>query len=80
MTRHYDADGTPLRRDRDGDLVPDLDALGTVPRHRPDVLCADHGNEGLAAHNCRVCWSEIKGGDRPAYFLGRAYANRSLTP
>jgi len=75
MTRQFDPDdGTPMRRDRDGDLVPDHEALATLPKHPHHLPCADHWREsGLAAHNCRDCLAEIKAGDRPSYFLGRAY-------
>lgn len=34
--RIYDVDGTPMRRDRDGDLVPDLRPSEPIPDPCPD--------------------------------------------
>ena len=33
MTALVDVDGTPMRRDRDGDLIPDRDSEQPVTRH-----------------------------------------------
>jgi hypothetical protein len=68
-----DADGMPLRRTPDGDLVPDTDALDRLPDHPPGARCADHPTEPAA--RCRCCWSEALAGDRPRALIGRRMEN-----
>lgn len=70
MTRIFDADGTPLRRDRDGDLVPtDPDPLPT-----PVGDCPDHG-PGYPAARCIGCHADVLAGDRPRTHIGRTWSH-----
>lgn len=73
MSRIIDTDGTPLRRTRDGDLVPDRAANDPTPTYADTDVCGEHGHYGFTAARCPACWSEIKGGDRPRRYLGRIY-------
>ncbi len=75
MTRVVDADGTPLRRTPDGDLVPDLPVtVDRVPDNPPMARCAEHGAVyGELAARCRYCHAEAKARDRPWSAIGRTY-------
>lgn len=81
MSRVYDADGTPLRRTPDGDLVPDLAAVvDRVPDYPPMARCAEHGRVyGEPAASCRYCHAEAKAGDRPRSAVGRRYPDPKET-
>lgn len=73
MVTITDTDGTPLRRERDGSLVPDLDELDRLPDHPPGASCVDHPTEPAA--RCRCCWSEALAGERPRALIGRRMEN-----
>lgn len=76
MSRILDADGTPMRRTPDGDLVPDdlPPSPRRLPSFPPGTPCEEHGRVyGQVAAHCRYCFAEAKAGERPWSHVGRTF-------